>query len=204
MAQRAATVIEDGESYVDAAFAGVDMTGQTLSGVTFDGCSFTGCTFMDTVLHHCVFTDCAFTECDLSNAKVPNARFVDARFAACKLIGIDWTVTGDGSISRLPLSVSFERCVLSYASFFGLQLRGLPLRDCTAHEADFREAILVEADCRGTDFKGSSFGHTDLSRANFTDARRYAIDPTMNTIRKARFSLPEAVSLLHAFDVVVE
>lgn len=37
--------------------------------------------------------------------------------------------------------------------------------------------------------------------ANFIGARNYAIDPTQNTLKKAKFSLPEAMSLLRSLDI---
>jgi hypothetical protein len=35
-------------------------------------------------------------------------------------------------------------------------------------------------------------------------AINYAVDPTRNKVKKARFSLPEVVGLLQAFGVVVD
>jgi hypothetical protein len=48
------------------------------------------------------------------------------------------------------------------------------------------------------------FLHTNLSGANFVGAKGYAIDLTANKAKKAKFSYPEAMSLLSALDVIVE
>jgi fluoroquinolone resistance protein len=77
------------------------------------------------------------------------------------------------------------------------------LRKCIAREVSFEEADLTKADCRGTDFSGSRFNHTNLTEADFTGALNYAISPSDNTLKKTRFSLPEAMSLLHALDIVL-
>jgi hypothetical protein len=43
-----------------------------------------------------------------------------------------------------------------------------------------------------------------LNGANFVRAVNYAIEPTSNTVRRARFSLPEAATLLEGFGIVIE
>jgi uncharacterized protein YjbI with pentapeptide repeats len=129
---------------------------------------------------------------------------VDAQFRRCKLIGVDWTQAGDEAVTRLPVTVSFDECVLDYGSFFGMSLHAAKLSGCSSREADFREADLTDADLSGSDFAESTFHHTNLSRADLRRARNYAIDPRANTVKKARFSLPEALTLLRGFEVEVE
>jgi fluoroquinolone resistance protein len=54
-----------------------------------------------------------------------------------------------------------------------------------------------------TDFEKSQFIHTKLYAADFTEAQSYSIDPTQNDIRKAKFSLPDAIHLLDGFDIQI-
>jgi uncharacterized protein YjbI with pentapeptide repeats len=136
--------------------------------------------------------------------KVPNARFIDTAFKSCKLLGIDWTTAGDTTVSRLFFSVRFNECILNYDVFFGMPLKRTKFIGCEIHEVDFREADLSEAVCTASDFAGSKFRDTNLAKADFRNATNYVIDPTVNVVKKARFSLPEAVSLLKGFDVRVE
>jgi fluoroquinolone resistance protein len=70
-------------------------------------------------------------------------------------------------------------------------------------DVDFREADLRQADFGGTDLSQSLFGNTDLAEADLSRARNYRIDPAHNSLRQARFSLPEAMSLLHSMDIVL-
>jgi fluoroquinolone resistance protein len=116
------------------------------------------------------------------------------------VIGVNWA---DGSWSKGGLlnSIGFDVCDISYSTFIGLELKKLTLTNCTAKDADFAEADLTQADCSGTDFAESRFLHTNLTEANFTDARNYAIDVALNVIKKAKFSLPEAVNLLRFMDI---
>ena len=195
-------------------FSGVEYTGQTftrlagreqrISEVEFSECVFDACDFGAATFYRCTFLDCRFTTCDLGLASVPNSRFTDVQFTGCKLLGVDWTQAGDGATSLLPLALRFTDCTLNFATFFGLPLKGLTLTRCTAHEVDFTEADLTGADLRGSDFARSKFARTNLTRADLRGALNYAIDPTITTVKKAKFSLPEAVALLRVFGVVVE
>jgi len=93
--------------------------------------------------------------------------------------------------------------VLNYSSFSGLSLPKTSLKKCVAHEVDFSEANLKQADCTGTDFTNSQFRHTDLTEADFCGASHYVIRPDLNTLKQTRFSLPEALSLLYQLDIVI-
>jgi uncharacterized protein YjbI with pentapeptide repeats len=55
-----------------------------------------------------------------------------------------------------------------------------------------------------TDFKDSKFSNTDLSYADFTQAKNYDINPNYNKIKRAIFSIPEVLTLLQGFDVVIK
>ena len=145
--------------------------------------------------------ECRFNGCDLSVVKLTNSRFADTAFKGCKLLGVDWTLAGDTGATKLPLGVAFEDCVLNLCSFIGLPLKGVRLLRCSAHEADFSEADLSNADCRESDFTSARFVSTNLTGADFTGARNYRIDPRSARLRRARFSLPEALALLEPFGI---
>ena len=80
----------------------------------------------------------------------------------------------------------------------------MTLTRCLAKDVDFAEADLTQANCTGTDFTDSRFNHTNLTEADFTDATHYNISATDNTLKKTRFSLPEAVSLLYSLDIILK
>lgn len=199
-----AIALEDRGRYADQVFSGLDLRGVTLADAGFSDCTFEHCALGQVVLYRCSLLDCRFRDCDLSNMTPTNSRFVDVEFKQSKLLGVDWTVAGDKNTSKLPLSLAFEDCVLSLSSFFGLSLKKSRLLRCVAHDADFSEADLSGCDCRETDFTKARFLHTNLSNANFSGARNYRIDPLANTVRRARFSLPEALALLEALDVRID
>ena len=76
--------------------------------------------------------------------------------------------------------------------------------ECIAREVDFTGTNLTRANLAKTDFLGSRFADTNLSYADLSKARNYAIDPRANRLKKTVFSMPEAVSLLSAFDIVLK
>ena len=194
----------EGALYQDRRFTGTDARGQTIMGAEFEGCSFERCAFNETVFARCRFVECRFEGCDLSVVRFLDTRLSEVGFSGSKLSGVDWTLPAEAQALRLPLAVSFEECVLDYGSFFGVALGGITMRRCQAHEVDLSEADLSGADLSDTDFAGAKFLHTKLLKADLRGARRYTIDPTANPLKGARFSLPEAVSLLRAFGIKVE
>ncbi|MFB0842076.1 pentapeptide repeat-containing protein [Paenibacillus oleatilyticus] len=95
----------------------------------------------------------------------------------------------------------FEECTLSHSTFIGLTLPKSIITKCTVKNVDFREADLTEANMSYTDFSESLFDRTNLTAADFSFATNYMIDPGLNPIRKAKFTLPEAISLLYCMDI---
>ncbi len=70
-------------------------------------------------------------------------------------------------------------------------------------ECHFTETRLNGADFSDVVLSGTLFHKCDLSKADFSSAVDYHIDPLTNKIKKAKFSLPEVVGLLHGFDVTI-
>ena len=165
---------------------------------TFKNCTFKNCQLNGLVFSDCHFTDCIFEDCDLSLIKVKGSYFSKLKVIRCKAIGIHWFDTGK------PFSAEFTDSNISYSSFFGKPLKKTKFKNCVAKEVDFSECILTEADFSGTDLQGARFSNTDLSLANFKEAKNYFVDVQFNKVKKAKFSLPEALRLLDAFDVVIE
>lgn len=189
-------------AYEGRAFRGLDLRGREIRAVEFDGCTFTGCSFLETAFTECRFVDCEFAGCDLSLCQVGACSFVNVRFADSQLVGINWTLASWPRHGLLR-SIGFANCALNHSTFIGLSLREITVRDCIAHDVDFAEADLGRADCTGTDFADSRFLHTDLTEADFSGATNYAIAANLNVLKKAKFALPEAMSLLYSLDIIL-
>jgi len=183
-------------------FEGLDGRSQAVLHRSFDECAFIGCKFLEVDFTGSRFVDCAFLKCDLSLMRIKDCSFINAKFEESKLVGVNWTEALWPEKDSLN-SIDFFNCILSQSTFSGLKLKKMKLMGCTASDADFAEADMAQSDCRKTDFSGSRFMHTDLSGADFRDAKNYVIHPGLNKLSKARFSFPEVMSLLFHLDIII-
>jgi len=188
--------------YTDQSFKRINYRNKTINRKTFQNCIFTNCAFQEATFLNCKFRDCSFSDCDLRLMHVAGSSFRESIFKHSTVTGVNW-VEGSWSKSGLLESIGFIDSEVSYSSFFGLELAKLVITKCVAKNADFAEANLTQADFTETDFAESRFLHTNLTEANFTHARNYAIDPGLNKLKDAKFSLPEAINLLRCMNIVL-
>jgi fluoroquinolone resistance protein len=166
----------------------------------FTGCRFVRCDLQEVIFRRCRFIDCAFVVCDLRMLDVADSSFRDVRFEESQVIAVDWTRAAWGKAGLLN-KIGFTRSVLNYSTFVGLTLHDLEMIDCVARNVDFSEADLSGAKFGKTDLEHSRFWNTNLTGADFSGAFSYSIDPSNNTIKQARFSLPEAMALLYSLEI---
>ncbi|HWQ45553.1 MAG TPA: pentapeptide repeat-containing protein [Longilinea sp.] len=192
--------------YENETFKGLTCEKEIVTAVLYEACRFERCSFQETQFKKCKFRDCTFSHCDLNLAQVEDSAFSQVQFDECKLVGINWAKAAWGKFDALLKlkAVDFKGCVLNYSVFMGMNLNHILLQHCIAKEVDFSEALLRQADCTGTDFTGSRFNHTDLTEADLRRASNYHIPPQLNTLKKTRFSLPEAMALLYALDIQID
>lgn len=188
--------------HADQVFNGVRLEQAELVSSEFYDCTFRRCSFVESVFRKCRFVDCLFQRCDLSLSQLPDSVFSACRFEDSKLVGINWT-DADWPAIGLWEPVHFSQCIISHSTFIGLKLKGIHIVDCVAKDVDFREADLSQSDLSGTDLSDSLFSNTDLTEADLSRARNYHIAPGRNVLKKAKFSLPEAMSLLYGLDIVL-
>jgi uncharacterized protein YjbI with pentapeptide repeats len=119
-----------------------------------------------------------------------------------KIIGVDWT-HADWSSTKLADPIRFFKCDISHSTFIGLSLKKVQIKDCAAKDVDFREVDLTGAVFTGTDLSESLFNGTNLTKADLSRSRNYHIDPGQNILKRTKFSLPEALSLLYSLDIVL-
>ena len=188
--------------YSNVTFTKVKLEAGQVNGKEFYDCVFDHCAFRESTFRDCKFNDCTFQDCDLGLVRFDQSLFSETRFERCKMMGVNWTLaTWSRFQSASP--IHFTECVVDFSAFIGLTLRSITLQKCSAKEVEFSEADLSSADFRGTDLTKSRFQQTNLTRANFEDATNYSIDVNSNKLSKARFSLPEALSLLYGLDIVL-
>jgi fluoroquinolone resistance protein len=169
-----------------------------LSSPEFEGITFQGESAIDLDLSNKKFIDCIFDRCQLSSVKVQNS-VIQAVFKNSKIEGINFFTA-----KRSLLSVNFDSCLIRHSSFAELKLPKIKFTSCEFHNVDFSDADLSSADFSNTTFTDCIFRNTNLTKADFRYASGYYIDPTLNKVKGAQFSSPEVLSLLAAFDIVIE
>ena len=166
----------------------------------YENCRFTGLDFSGQSLGGMHFIDCRFTDCDLSNT-LPDAEtsFRDVLFEGCKLQGIVFA-----DCNHFLFSVAFKQCILRYCSFHHMKLRKIRFVRADLQEADFTGSDLSESVFEHCDLKNAHFEHTNLEKADLRTSIHYSIDPELNKLRKARFSLPAVIGLLDKYEIDIE
>lgn len=164
----------------------------------FVECHFNGVDFDRHNLGRMKFLDCHMSECNLSNQSAKSSTFRDVSFTKSKLIGMNWSEASTFS------SIAFSECILDYSVFHSMNLKGIKFSACRMCEVDFYESELINADFSDCLLKGATFNKASLHGADFRGAREYYIDVRQTNVKKAKFSLPEALSLLSSLEIIVE
>ncbi|MDN3657547.1 pentapeptide repeat-containing protein [Ferruginibacter paludis] len=178
-------------------FKNITSEEKTITGRYFDHRTFYKCSLKGSVFEDCNFENCVFEECDLSLIKLKETAFSNTQINGSKAIGIVWHAASN------PLSVNFKNSRISYSSFYGKNLKKMQMIDCIADEADFTNCNLIQSNFAGTDLRNAIFINTDMSQANFVNATNYSINLQNNKTKKAKFSLPQALSFLHSLDIIL-
>jgi uncharacterized protein YjbI with pentapeptide repeats len=122
----------------------------------------------------------------------------DVKISKCKLLGVLFS-----DCSEFLFSVDFADCQLDLASFYKMKLRSRTFKNCSLVEVDFTEANLFGVMFDNCDLSGSTFDHSLLEKADFRTSYNYSIDPELNRIRKAKFSISGLPGLLAKYDIDV-
>ncbi len=183
-------MILSNETYDDTIFTDIDEDSTSIEESAFYRCRFENSSFQYSEFIDCEFQECSFHNCNLSLAGFINSRIIDTEFYGSKLMGINWGNAG-------PVIVAtYINCLMNNCSFSGMNLTKVRFESCSFVESSFTDnkmCKVVMADC---DFSECMFHQNDLTGSNFISSRNYFMNSDTNKISKAKFSLPEAVSLL--------
>ena len=69
---------------------------------------------------------------------------------------------------------------------------------------DFTGCDLTSAIFANCDLQDATFENTILEMADLRTSFHYSIDPTINKVKKAHFSLNSVAGLLHTFNVIID
>ena len=162
----------------------------------YEGCTFNLCDFSNTDLSGVTFITCAFNSCNLSLAKLDKTGFQDITFKDCKMLGLHFE-----SCHKFGFAVAFENCQLNDSSFYQVRSPKTLFKDSKLQGVDFTECILTGSKFDQCDLAGAAFDRTNLEKVDFTTAYNYNIDPEINRLRSAKFSLLGVSGLLAKYHI---
>lgn len=177
----------------------IDFTEKPVKKAEYEYCSFSQCNFSGSDFSDIRFSECTFSDCNLSLARIAHTSFRDIKFLGCKMLGQQFQ-----DADTFGFSVYFEHCVLNHSSFYKLNLKKMIFKKSKLHEVDFTEADLTGAVFQDCDLAAAVFDHTILEKVDFRTSCNYSIDPELNKIKKAKFSLQEVAGLLHKYDIEID
>lgn len=170
----------------------------TLAMGEYELCVFKNCTFESADFKNVQFVDCRFESCNLSLVKLSGAALQKVHFKDCKMQGLHFE-----ACNPFLFEVSFDTCVLNLSSFYQIKGKKTPFSGCSLHEVDFTESDFSEAVFDDCDLAGALFDQTNLSKADLRNAYNYVIHPSINSIKKAKFSQAGLAGLLQGFDIII-
>ena len=184
----------DGQTFEELSFQKI----LPLKGPEFIECIFRSIDFTQLNFTLFKFIECKFENCNFSNISVKNATFRDCHFLKSKLVGINFAEVATLSTPQ------FHECVLDYSVFQSLNLSNCQFKSCSMKEADFYECNLTKAVFTDSSLEAAVFNKANLSQADLRGAIHYSIDLKETNLKKAKFHLPEALSLLKSLDIILE
>ncbi len=185
--------------FEDQVFETIDFSPNGLVEKEYEGCTFVNCNFSNADLSNARFIECQFKGCNLSMAKMIKTVLNDVSFRDCKMLGLNFE-----HCSEFLLTVKMENCTLDLSSFFKRKLKNTHFKNCSLKEVDFIEADLTSSVFDSCDMSGAKFENTILEKADLATSYNYTIDPEMNRVKKAKFSLAGVAGLLAKYDIVIE
>lgn len=183
------------DSFYQHTFKNISIGKDILENKEFEECIFEKCSFVEMTFKNCRFIQSSFKESVLSAIKPIDCSFLEVKFDLSKVIGFDWT------LAKTIRFLEFVDSQINYSNFSGLKLHNTKIIKCIAQEVDFSEADLTDSDFQQTDLEKSRFLNTNLTKADFRKAMNYSIDFHFNTLKQAKFSLPEALSFLKYLEI---
>ena len=101
------------------------------------------------------------------------------------------------------MDLSMKDSVLNYSVFQNLNLKFTNFSGSTLIEVDFSDSQLEDSNFNDCNLLGTSFTNTNLTAADLRGAVKYYIEPEFSKIKKAKFSMPEAMILFKALGIEV-
>ncbi|MCI8612356.1 MAG: pentapeptide repeat-containing protein [Clostridia bacterium] len=190
------------KSYSDRTFKEIVKENEVIAKLEFTDCVFENCRFTECMFEDCNFCECKFVNCSLVSVDARDTGMLFSSFSNCTLVGLQWNHFQSGSVS-FPVQ-KFEKCNLKYNSFEKMNFKKFDFMQSEITVGTFIGCNLCESSFKNCNLKDTEFIDCDLRKSDFRKASGYKIDLTGNRAYGAKFSYPDAVSLLSSFGIIIE
>jgi uncharacterized protein YjbI with pentapeptide repeats len=85
-----------------------------------------------------------------------------------------------------------------------MKLKKTTFRNSQIQETDFTECDLSNSIFDNCDLVKATFENSVLEKVDFRSSFNYILDPEINRIKKAKFSLPAVTGLLAKYDIEID
>jgi uncharacterized protein YjbI with pentapeptide repeats len=160
---------------------------------------FKNCIFHQCNISNYIFREVTFIDCDCSLVTAQNTVFNDIQFINCKLLGFRFE-----ACNPFLFSVAFENSYLKLSTFIGQKLKKTSFTKCNLQEVDFTEADLTSSVFDECDLLNAIFYKSIVEHVDFRTSYHFNIDPELNKIKKAKFSLNGTIGLLSKYNIIIE
>ncbi len=164
----------------------------------FNDCEFHGVQFSEHHFLHHKYHDCRFYNCQLSNIKFRDTTLRSCLFVDSKLIGAQFFKTGQF------VQLQFINSILDYISFQNMKMIAWDFSGSRLVETEFYQCDCFKSNFSSCDLAGARFVENNLEQADFSMAKNYFFDLTLNKVKKAKFSSPEVLDLLKTFEIEID
>lgn len=106
--------------------------------------------------------------------------------------------------NEFGFALAFEQCQLNHSIFYQMKLGRTTFIGSQLQGVDFTEAELKGIALQNCDLMNAIFENTNLEKADLTKSTNYSINPEINKIKGAKFSLPELVGLLDKYEIEIK
>lgn len=189
-------LIED--DFYNKIYEKIDFSKEKFKVGEYENCKFISCNFSNADLSNIVFSECTFDGCNLSMTLLNKSSLKDVEFLNSKILGIKFN-----SCKDFMFEVYFENSNLKLSSFYFMKLIKTKFKNCEINEVDFSGTDLTNSIFEKCDLKRSIFNNTILEKADFRTSFNYCIDPEINKIKKAKFSLSGLPGLLEKYNIEI-
>lgn len=164
----------------------------------FEQCTFQKLDLSQAVLMKSSFINCTFDDCNLTKVVLKETKLYDVNFSGCKLLHVDFS-----PCNPFGFHANFHNCQLDYTVFIDRKLKKAQFTDCSLRESYFVKCDLVGSSFKNCNLELTRFENNDLSQVDFSTSFNVKLDPELNKLKKAKFSLHNLPGLLEKYQLVI-